>query len=153
MISNKKGCVARIKAAVEERMVERTVERVLYSMPVIAIFRRIRPFSRSHTLDPIAATYHNLGNARQTISHCSCRVLILVSSHAECYTHTESRAGVTGLTTALVLRQNGYENITITAKHMPGDRDTEYTSPWAAVNYVPSAPHSISYICVYSLQF
>ncbi|KIM21924.1 hypothetical protein M408DRAFT_333181 [Serendipita vermifera MAFF 305830] len=46
-------------------------------------------------------------------------------------------AGVTGLTTALVLRREGYENITIVAKHMPGDRALEYTSPWAAVNYAP----------------
>jgi len=49
----------------------------------------------------------------------------------------DSRAGVTGLTTALVLQREGYENITIVAKYMPGDRSIEYTSPWAAVNYAP----------------
>ena len=49
----------------------------------------------------------------------------------------QNRAGVVGLTTALVLRREGYENITVVAKHMPGDRDIEYTSPWAAVNYSP----------------
>ncbi|KIM21928.1 hypothetical protein M408DRAFT_79825, partial [Serendipita vermifera MAFF 305830] len=46
-------------------------------------------------------------------------------------------AGVTGLTTALVLRREGYKNITVVAKHMPGDRSLEYSSPWAGVNYVP----------------
>lgn len=40
------------------------------------------------------------------------------------------RAGVAGLTTALVLARKGYK-ITVVAKHMPGDLSIEYTSPWA----------------------
>lgn len=40
-------------------------------------------------------------------------------------------AGVSGLTCALLLARNGNHNITIVAKHMPGDYDIEYASPWA----------------------
>ncbi|KAL5320608.1 hypothetical protein ACEPPN_011418 [Leptodophora sp. 'Broadleaf-Isolate-01'] len=47
-------------------------------------------------------------------------------------------AGVSGLTTALLLSRAGY-NVTILAKHMPGDYDIEYTSPWAGANYMPHA--------------
>ena len=48
------------------------------------------------------------------------------------------RAGVAGLTTALVLLRKypGYM-VTIVAKHMPGDYDIEYASPWAGANYLP----------------
>ncbi|KAL4886797.1 FAD dependent oxidoreductase [Aspergillus karnatakaensis] len=46
-------------------------------------------------------------------------------------------AGVAGLTTALLLsRKPGY-NILVAAKHMPGDYDIEYASPWAGANYMP----------------
>ncbi|OWO99991.1 hypothetical protein B2J93_1580 [Marssonina coronariae] len=45
-------------------------------------------------------------------------------------------AGVSGLTTALLLSKKGH-NVTIIAKHMPGDSDIEYTSPWAGANYLP----------------
>ncbi|KAF2277856.1 FAD dependent oxidoreductase [Westerdykella ornata] len=45
-------------------------------------------------------------------------------------------AGVIGLTTALVLReQYPTSNITVVAKHFPGDRSIEYTSPWAGANW------------------
>jgi glycine/D-amino acid oxidase-like deaminating enzyme len=45
-------------------------------------------------------------------------------------------AGVIGLTTALVLRdQYPLSNITVVAKHFPGDRSIEYTSPWAGANW------------------
>ena len=51
------------------------------------------------------------------------------------------RAGVAGLTTALLLlKQSGY-SITVAAKHMPGDYDIEYASPWAGANYLPSVVH------------
>ncbi|KAI9776522.1 MAG: hypothetical protein M1816_005240 [Peltula sp. TS41687] len=46
-------------------------------------------------------------------------------------------AGVTGLTTALLLSQNPKNRVTIVAKHMPGDFDIEYASPWAGANYMP----------------
>lgn len=46
-------------------------------------------------------------------------------------------AGVTGLTTALLLSKTGKYNITVVAKHMPGDYDIEYASPWAGANYLP----------------
>lgn len=42
-------------------------------------------------------------------------------------------AGVTGLTTALVLKQKGYKNVTIVAKYVPGDMSIEYTSPYAGM--------------------
>ncbi|KAF2450689.1 nucleotide-binding domain-containing protein [Karstenula rhodostoma CBS 690.94] len=45
-------------------------------------------------------------------------------------------AGVIGLSTALALRE-AYPSSTITvvAKHFPGDRSIEYTSPWAGANW------------------
>jgi D-amino-acid oxidase len=45
-------------------------------------------------------------------------------------------AGVIGLTTSLVLSHTyPAANITIVAKHFPGDRSIEYTSPWAGANW------------------
>ncbi|KAM0701735.1 hypothetical protein Q7P35_010644 [Cladosporium inversicolor] len=47
-------------------------------------------------------------------------------------------AGVAGLTTAYLLSQElPLANITIVAKHFPGDYDIEYASPWAGANYAP----------------
>jgi hypothetical protein len=45
-------------------------------------------------------------------------------------------AGIIGLTSSLVLA-NAYPDSTITiiAKHFPGDRSIEYTSPWAGANW------------------
>lgn len=45
-------------------------------------------------------------------------------------------AGIIGLTSSLVLA-HAYPNsrITIVAKHFPGDRSIEYTSPWAGANW------------------
>ena len=48
-----------------------------------------------------------------------------------------SRAGVAGLTTALTLAKNPKYQISVAAKHMPGDYDIEYASPWAGANYLP----------------
>jgi D-amino-acid oxidase len=46
-------------------------------------------------------------------------------------------AGVSGLTSALLLsKKKGYK-ITVVAKHMPGDYDGEYASPFAGANIVP----------------
>lgn len=47
------------------------------------------------------------------------------------------RAGVAGLTTALLLSKNPRHKITVAAKHMPGDYDIEYASPWAGADYMP----------------
>jgi hypothetical protein len=47
------------------------------------------------------------------------------------------RAGVAGLTTALLLSKSSRYSITVAAKHMPGDYDIEYASPWAGANYMP----------------
>ncbi|KAK4944767.1 D-amino acid oxidase [Elasticomyces elasticus] len=46
-------------------------------------------------------------------------------------------AGVAGLTSAYLLSQTRQYNITVVAKHMPGDYDIEYASPWAGANYMP----------------
>ncbi|KAJ5159882.1 D-amino-acid oxidase [Penicillium canariense] len=46
-------------------------------------------------------------------------------------------AGVSGLTTAYLLSQDPDNKITVLAKHMPGDYDIEYASPWAGANYMP----------------
>ena len=50
---------------------------------------------------------------------------------------TPPRAGVIGLSTALVLSKHKDLSITVVAKHMPGDYDIEYASPWAGANYFP----------------
>ncbi|KAL7780214.1 hypothetical protein CFE70_010236 [Pyrenophora teres f. teres 0-1] len=49
-------------------------------------------------------------------------------------------AGVVGLTTSLVL-SHSYPSakITVVAKHFPGDRSIEYTSPWAGANWASMA--------------
>ena len=54
-----------------------------------------------------------------------------------CADSSTYRAGVAGLTTALLLSRTGKYNITIAAKFMPGDYDIEYASPWAGANYLP----------------
>ncbi|CEJ53846.1 hypothetical protein PMG11_00186 [Penicillium brasilianum] len=46
-------------------------------------------------------------------------------------------AGVTGLTTALLLSKTPANKVTVIAKHMPGDYDIEYASPWAGASYMP----------------
>ncbi|KAL5603805.1 hypothetical protein FOVSG1_006555 [Fusarium oxysporum f. sp. vasinfectum] len=48
-------------------------------------------------------------------------------------------AGVIGLTSALLLAQEG-NTVTVIGKHMPGDYDAEYASPWAGANVIPLAP-------------
>ena len=50
---------------------------------------------------------------------------------------TSNSAGVLGLTTALQLARQGYKDVTIVAKYMPGDNHPEYTSIWAGDNWVP----------------
>ncbi|KAG2200068.1 hypothetical protein INT47_007713 [Mucor saturninus] len=44
-------------------------------------------------------------------------------------------AGVVGLTTALVLKQKGYQHVTVVAKYVPGDMCVEYTSPYAGAHW------------------
>jgi D-amino-acid oxidase len=46
-------------------------------------------------------------------------------------------AGVSGLTTALLLSRDPSKEITVVAKHMPGDYDIEYCSPWAGASFFP----------------
>ncbi|KAL2069527.1 hypothetical protein VTL71DRAFT_14206 [Oculimacula yallundae] len=49
-------------------------------------------------------------------------------------------AGVIGLTTALELRTRyPTSSILILATHLPGDRDINYTSPWAGANWLSGA--------------
>ncbi|KAF7559652.1 hypothetical protein G7046_g4508 [Stylonectria norvegica] len=48
-------------------------------------------------------------------------------------------AGVSGLTSALLLSKNKANKITVVGKHMPGDYDIEYASPFAGANVVPMA--------------
>ncbi|KAL2063794.1 hypothetical protein VTL71DRAFT_5599 [Oculimacula yallundae] len=48
-------------------------------------------------------------------------------------------AGVSGLTTALLLsRAEPTYEISVIAKHIPGDYDVEYCSPWAGADYMPT---------------
>jgi D-amino-acid oxidase len=49
-------------------------------------------------------------------------------------------AGAIGLTTALELSTRyPNSNITIIAKHLPGDRSVDYCSPWAGANWLSVA--------------
>jgi D-amino-acid oxidase len=41
------------------------------------------------------------------------------------------------LTSALLLSKNKGNKITVVAKHMPGDYDVEYASPFAGANHSP----------------
>jgi D-amino-acid oxidase len=52
---------------------------------------------------------------------------------------TWTSAGVAGLTTAYLLSQRSRYLLTVTAKHMPGDYDIEYTSPWGGANFMPTS--------------
>lgn len=52
-------------------------------------------------------------------------------------TQSWTSAGVVGLTSALLLAKDQGNNVTVVAKHMPGDYDIQYTSPWAGANYLP----------------
>lgn len=53
--------------------------------------------------------------------------------------NTLYRAGVAGLTSALMLARASWD-VTIVAKWMPGDEAAEFTSPWAGANYLPQVP-------------
>jgi D-amino-acid oxidase len=44
---------------------------------------------------------------------------------------------VSGLTSAYLLSKDKANTITVVAKHMPGDYDIEYASPWAGANVLP----------------
>jgi len=46
---------------------------------------------------------------------------------------------VAGLTTALLLSKTPRYKITVAAKHMPGDYDIEYASPWAGADFLPDS--------------
>ncbi|KAI5868292.1 FAD dependent oxidoreductase [Durotheca rogersii] len=46
-------------------------------------------------------------------------------------------AGVSGITSAYLLSKQKGNVITVVAKHMPGDYDIEYASPWAGANVLP----------------
>ncbi|KAK7516762.1 uncharacterized protein IWZ02DRAFT_455067 [Phyllosticta citriasiana] len=43
-------------------------------------------------------------------------------------------AGVIGLQTAVTFLENGYR-VTVIAKHVPGDKSSDYTSPWAGAQW------------------
>ncbi len=43
--------------------------------------------------------------------------------------YDDDSAGVIGLQSALSLLEEGF-NVTVVAKHIPGDESIEYTSPW-----------------------
>lgn len=79
-----------------------------------------------------ATILSSLGNLPQpSISSSNSEELIFAS------------AGVSGLTSALLLSKDPANKITVIAKHMPGDVDIEYCSPWAGANYLPcNPPHS-----------
>jgi hypothetical protein len=54
------------------------------------------------------------------------------------HANSPNSAGVSGLTCAFELaKRPGVKAVTVVAKHMPGDYDIEYTSPWAGANVLP----------------
>ena len=44
---------------------------------------------------------------------------------------------MSGLTSAYLLSKSKENKVTVIAKHMPGDYDIEYASPWAGANVLP----------------
>jgi hypothetical protein len=60
-----------------------------------------------------------------------------IPSNSPVLTSCAFSAGVSGLTTALLLSKSKANVITVVAKHMPGDYDIEYASPWAGANVMP----------------
>lgn len=48
-----------------------------------------------------------------------------------------SRAGVQGLTNALIMSRDHGNSVSVISKHMPGDVDIEYASPMAGAIYLP----------------
>ncbi|KAL9081962.1 MAG: hypothetical protein Q9159_006859 [Coniocarpon cinnabarinum] len=62
-------------------------------------------------------------------------------------------AGVIGLTTALLLAEDERPfSITVVAKHMPGDSDIEYASPWAGANWSPGASKRAGTLRAYEIE-
>ncbi|KAF2456559.1 hypothetical protein BDY21DRAFT_287939 [Lineolata rhizophorae] len=64
---------------------------------------------------------------------------------------TSNRAGVVGLQTAVFLLEAGY-NVTIVAKHFPGDQTIEYTSPWAGAQWRPHSTVDEPEQCKWDLE-
>jgi glycine/D-amino acid oxidase-like deaminating enzyme len=62
-------------------------------------------------------------------------------------------AGVAGLTTALLLSRNDQYNVKVLAKHMPGDYDIEYASPWAGANYLPYVVRVFSLLASHGIPY
>ena len=55
------------------------------------------------------------------------------------YANDTESGGVSGLTSALLLSKSKANVITVVGKHMPGDYDIEYASPFAGANMLPYA--------------
>lgn len=68
-----------------------------------------------------------------------------VSNTDLCY-----RAGVVGLQSSISLRRAGYRVILL-AKHLPGDRAIEYTSPWYVLITLSGATSSRIARCLSSV--
>ena len=62
---------------------------------------------------------------------------LLVSDYTFASHNTLIKSSIPGLTTAYLLSKDSSYSITVVAKHMPGDYDIEYASPWAGANYMP----------------
>ncbi|GAB7360293.1 hypothetical protein MBLNU230_g8051t1 [Neophaeotheca triangularis] len=60
-------------------------------------------------------------------------------------------AGVTGLTSAVMLAEDGY-HVTILAAHVPGDSSIEYTSPWAGAHWRTHASVDEPILCDWDVQ-
>nr|POF17909.1 d-amino-acid oxidase [Quercus suber] len=105
---------------------EHASSELLFSLPSIILFR-LAAFTGNGS--PVYCSPTFQGSAVPT--ECEfCSKGSLVPLH-------NKRAGVSGLTTALLLAKKGVHDIQIVAKHMPGDYDVEYASPWAGANFAP----------------
>lgn len=67
----------------------------------------------------------------------SSKVPLYLHNHDADSGNTGNRAGVLGLSTALAVSKHEDIDVLVVSKHMPGDYDIEYASPWAGANYWP----------------
>jgi D-amino-acid oxidase len=97
---------------------------------------RIYSFESQHRLDSNTDSHH-----RSPIATSKSNIEFNTNTNLRMSTQDPQHiailgAGIIGLTSALVLAHaHPSASITITAKHFPGDRSIEYTSPWAGANW------------------
>lgn len=64
------------------------------------------------------------------------------SSQHQLLLANNTSGGVSGITSAYLLSKSKGNTITVVSKHMPGDYDIEYASPFAGANVLPYVPQT-----------